>query len=382
MRPHLAILLLAALSAPPALAGEVVIDPFMQSVETPRLRLTFDFDRPDLVRSLYWKDWSATRDLAGENGNGLEFWGQTFRGVAGKGYIVNNLLESHTWQVQTSFGAGAAVRITSRSTNLPSVTTTYFFLADQPWFVVERTVHFSEVPDTAACQLYVPRVAFVNSYRALRWRDVSGAYVQRGYCAGGCTSPSWDGRWIEHISTTNTDSFSVAQIYPDTLPPGTLLARGSGPESYAGWACPIVPATLHDHDLTTRVMIAFSRAAGDTARLDSLWALFNDHDGWTLDVPSGPAPPPVLVLAVTPNPAAGPTRFAWTLPARSRMRLEVLDAAGRRVATPFDGEREAGANSIAWDGRDDGGRRLPPGVYLARLVTPSGAATARVARVR
>lgn len=381
MRPHLAFLLLAALSAPPATAGEVVVDPFMRTVETSRFRMTFDYDRPELVRSLYFKDWNPTRDLAGENGPGLEFWGQSLREVSTTGFVVNNQLEDQSWEVLTDFGAGAALRVWSQSLDQPPVTTLYRFLADQPWFVVERTVHFSQRPDSAACQLYAPRVSFVNSYRALRWRDVSGAYVQRGYCPGGCETPSWDGRWLEHISIAPTDSFSVAQVYPDSTPPGTPIVRGSGPESYSGWVAPLVPAGWKDTDLTTRILVAFSTTPGDTAVLDSLWTLFNDHDGWTLAV-APPAPPARLALAASPNPAAGAVRLAWTMAAPGRARLEVLDAAGRRVALPLDAALPAGPASLAWDGRDDAGRETPPGVYLARLATPAGVATRRIARVR
>ncbi len=382
MRPHLAILLLAALSAPPAFAGVVVVDPSMQSVTTSRLKVTFDSDRPEVVRNLLWKDWNPTRDLAGENGVVSEFWGQSFRGVAGTGFIVNSAIESHTWEVLDSSAASARIRISSLSAGQPSVTTTYLFVADQPWYVVERTVHFGEAPDTASCQLYAPRVNFVASYHALRWRDVSGACVQRGYCAGGCTDPSWDGRWVEHISITNTDSFAVAQIYPDSTPPGTILVRGSGPESYAGWVSPLVPAGLKDGDLTTRMMVAFTTAPADTNALDSLWTVFNGRGAWTLGAPPPEPRGPRIALAASPNPAAGPTRFSWTLPGRGRARLEVLDLAGRRVVTPLDSERGPGAGGLVWDGRGDDGRRVPPGIYLARLVTPRAVATARIVRLR
>jgi hypothetical protein len=379
MRPLLALLALSFL-APPALGGVVQVDPFTQVVETSRFRLLFDFDRPEYLRSLVYKDFHPLRDIAGDEGQAREFWGQTLRGVNQPGFVQNASLESHAWEVVDDFGLGASVRVTSTSAGQPPVTTLYTFLADQPWFVVERTVHFSAVPDSAACQLYAARVDFVNPYRALRWRDVSGAYVQRGYCYAGCETPSWDGRWLEHVNTSNTGGFSVAQIYPATVPPGTRIVRGFGPESYSGWVARQYPAGLRTEDLTERVMVAFSTVAGDTTALDSLWTLFNSG-AWTLDAPAPPLPAR-LRLAASPNPAAGPTRFAWTLPAAARVRLEVLDVAGRRVALPVAAELPAGEHAFAWDGRGSDGRRVAAGVYLARLVTPGGVATARVARVR
>lgn len=381
MRPLLATLLLAALSAPPATAGEVTVDPFLQTVETSRLELAFDFDRPEFLRTVVFKDYHPFRDIAGEDGRGREFWGQTRRGVDSTGFVLNDQLESHQWEVLESFGPGARVRIWSQSPDQPPVTTTYVFHADQPWFVVERTIHFSQRPDSAAYQAYAARVSFLNSYRALRWRDVTGAYLQRGYCFGGCETPSWDGRWLEHISLSNDGSFGVALIYPDSMPPGTTIVRGSGAESLAGWVAPLAAAGAHDADVTTRLMVAFSTTPGDTAALDSLWTLFNDHGAWTLDAPR-PAPPSGPRLAVSPNPAAGPARIAWTMTASARATLEVLDLGGRRVATLFDGEAAAGEHARAWSGRDGHGRAMSPGVYLARLVTPGAVSTTRLVRLR
>lgn len=50
------------------------------------------------------------------------------------------------------------------------------------------------------------------------------------------------------------------------------------------------------------------------------------------------------------------------------VRLEILDLRGRVVATVLDGLRSRGRRHTAtWDGTDRAGRRLPSGVYLARL---------------
>ncbi|HEY6507972.1 MAG TPA: hypothetical protein VIY56_08150, partial [Vicinamibacterales bacterium] len=288
MRYPLAILLLAALSAPPAHAGVVTVDAPSQTVESSRLRMIFDFGRPEFLRNLFFKDWSPLLDIAGEDGYAYEFWGQSLRDVNSLGYVDNTQLESHTWEVLQASGPVARIRVQSESTGQPPVTTTYTFVADQPWFMVERKVHFSQLPDSAASQYYSPRVAFLNSYRALRWRDVTGKFVQKGYCYNGCLTPSWDGRWVEHVSLANQDSLSIAQIYPNTMPPGTILVRGSGPESLAGWVSPLAPAGLRNGDVTTRLMVAFSTLASDTTALDSLWALYNAGGPWMVDVPVTP----------------------------------------------------------------------------------------------
>ena len=48
--------------------------------------------------------------------------------------------------------------------------------------------------------------------------------------------------------------------------------------------------------------------------------------------------------------------------------VEILDLSGRRVRTLFSDLASSGSFTWAWDGRDDGGRTVPPGIYLARVV--------------
>jgi flagellar hook capping protein FlgD len=69
-----------------------------------------------------------------------------------------------------------------------------------------------------------------------------------------------------------------------------------------------------------------------------------------------------------PNPAAGPLRLAFVLPAPGHARLEVRDAAGRLVATPLAGDCASGRHETVWDARDLHGRPLAAGVYYHRLV--------------
>ncbi len=47
--------------------------------------------------------------------------------------------------------------------------------------------------------------------------------------------------------------------------------------------------------------------------------------------------------------------------------VELYDLAGVRVRLLAEGTARSGSLSVAWDGRDDQGRRVTPGLYLARL---------------
>ncbi len=83
-----------------------------------------------------------------------------------------------------------------------------------------------------------------------------------------------------------------------------------------------------------------------------------------------------------PNPFSLDTRLSFELPRAGRVRLTLLDAAGRRVATLAEGWREAGPHGVRWDGRDAGGRIMPTGVYLAVLEAGGERLSRKIAHVR
>jgi hypothetical protein len=74
-----------------------------------------------------------------------------------------------------------------------------------------------------------------------------------------------------------------------------------------------------------------------------------------------------LVLQASPNPMGRQALLGFSLPRAGRMRLAIHDVAGRELRRLHDGYAAAGLNGVAWDGRDDHGERVRPGVYLARL---------------
>jgi subtilisin family serine protease len=73
------------------------------------------------------------------------------------------------------------------------------------------------------------------------------------------------------------------------------------------------------------------------------------------------------LAAPWPNPAPGACTFAFRLAAEGATRLALFDCAGRRVRELARGTMTAGPHIARWDGRDDRGRALPGGLYLARL---------------
>jgi hypothetical protein len=93
-------------------------------------------------------------------------------------------------------------------------------------------------------------------------------------------------------------------------------------------------------------------------------------------VESGPAPTGISLEPCRPNPAVGWTELSFSVARHSRARLDVVDVAGRRVATLLDRSVEPGRHELKWDRRDRGGESVGAGVYLCRLAidgAPAGA---------
>jgi len=70
----------------------------------------------------------------------------------------------------------------------------------------------------------------------------------------------------------------------------------------------------------------------------------------------------------SPNPSSGGAAFAIALPRSTAVRLDVLDVAGRTVASIHDGPLTAGEHAFRWNGRDRAGRLVPSGHYFVRML--------------
>jgi photosystem II stability/assembly factor-like uncharacterized protein len=101
---------------------------------------------------------------------------------------------------------------------------------------------------------------------------------------------------------------------------------------------------------------------------------------------------PVLATEVAGVPAGRQTLAVWPSPLQSgplhvsyvltqpvdHVRLEIFNAAGRRVRAWESGSAVAGANALTWDGSDTSGLRVAAGLYFLRLESEEGTRTARV----
>jgi hypothetical protein len=82
-----------------------------------------------------------------------------------------------------------------------------------------------------------------------------------------------------------------------------------------------------------------------------------------------------LHLINSPNPFTGVTTFSFPVQASGPAALTVCDQANVLIRTLVGRPLPAGYHRVVWDGRNDAGRRLPPGVYIARLELGEGPST-------
>jgi len=104
---------------------------------------------------------------------------------------------------------------------------------------------------------------------------------------------------------------------------------------------------------------------------------FNTYGAWTLtgelichstDVedPGGVAMT-LGIASIAPNPFSREATVRFTLPTRAPTTLRIVDLQGRMVRSLLDTTLDPGPHTAVWDGLDDNGRPVEPGVYFAKL---------------
>jgi WD40 repeat protein len=103
--------------------------------------------------------------------------------------------------------------------------------------------------------------------------------------------------------------------------------------------------------------------------------------------PAGAPPLKLAFLGAAPNPFYGLTRLRIAVPGGEgtgpfRVRLRIVDVAGRVVADLWDGPLVQGPHEVPWDGRTGRGGEAPSGTYFVRLERGTEIEGGRIVRVR
>ena len=178
------------------------------------------------------------------------------------------------------------------------------------------------------------------------------------------THLSWDPQVVEPVSMTPADWVQDQGAIVLTPGPGTVdLAKlgvsGAGLMGTGGIAT-----------VTFRVI-----ASGDPRiRIESIDA--RDASNRSVPVtgsertpPTNPIPTVTALAMAAPNPFSTTSVLAFTLAHSSPVDLSVYALDGRRVRTLVHETREPGEYRLVWDGRDDQGGQVRPGLYYVRFAT-------------
>jgi hypothetical protein len=126
----------------------------------------------------------------------------------------------------------------------------------------------------------------------------------------------------------------------------------------------------------------------------SPWPLRN-HDAFRTNAFAGltvvdagdPNAPPaaggVAFATAQPNPTRGAVMFSHSRPLVGAYEAVIYDVRGRRVREVARGEAPAMGEALrwVWDGRDEGGVVVPPGIYFYRVADRAGAMRQKVVRL-
>jgi hypothetical protein len=84
----------------------------------------------------------------------------------------------------------------------------------------------------------------------------------------------------------------------------------------------------------------------------------------------------------SPNPFTVSTSICFDIPKRSHVMVDVIDVSGRVVRTLVEETRSADRHYVTWDGRDDVGTDMGPGIYFLRMKAGEFEATRKMMLLR
>jgi len=169
----------------------------------------------------------------------------------------------------------------------------------------------------------------------------------------------WEG--FEEVAPGNWHGYWVVMSNTDwTVGPGELFAWTI--TGINAGTCPVTTGDLRLWGPDGENLIADVSLAATTVIVDDSSRV--PDDGSTH-----------LAFDCYPNPFNPHTELRFIVPGSGKVRIDVFDLRGNRVATAFDGWVEQGSLTVPWDASDDGGRSLASGVYLFRLTGPGAIST-------
>ncbi len=202
------------------------------------------------------------------------------------------------------------------------------------------------------------------------WEDASGPYCIEDYC-----SPKFDGYFDMQQDVTAAYRNIGNELDALIVPCGEAWAAAlSVDPELPLWAFDGYHPSLEGSYLTACTF--YAHIFGESpygveffGGLDLQTALFYQQIAWLVTSSQDQAPEVAVNLQPAyPNPFNPGTTIRFELGEMARVQLDIFDNRGRRVRELYTGTIFAGGeHHTYWNGKDDSGRTLPSGIYLAKL---------------
>jgi hypothetical protein len=207
----------------------------------------------------------------------------------------------------------------------------------------------------------------------------TGTVAERYLYLGNEETSNWCG-WFDQGDTVVTDWVECASgAYLEGLikldqyygaPPGAVhLAMGVYESADGGALVRQVPDGNADENLDAD---EYAYYVMDVAGITEPGEIID-----VIEIISKPA-----VMPARPNPFSGTTQLGFALPRPQPVSLEIYDLLGRKVVTLAEGTRGPGRYWLNWDGIDQGGRQIAPGIYLLEFETAGLRQTHKIVVIR
>lgn len=174
---------------------------------------------------------------------------------------------------------------------------------------------------------------------------------------------------------------SAVWPHPDIEDPVEVSLNGLPPGEPVIGTLDAVPGNP-DQEIT--VLVSFPNGYDPEAPYEIVFEGDTDNDGTfevlgstfvtstydeneTVGAPLPPRFEDSVRLSLAPNPFLGSSAVEFVLSRAADASLGVYDISGRLVRTLQRGTLAAGPHRFEWNGRDDGGRRAPAGIYFVRF---------------
>ncbi len=194
------------------------------------------------------------------------------------------------------------------------------------------------------------------------------------------TNSTPDVVYLNSVSSDLTESFATPDLFNEfvAVAPESLLSGES-------WEGPLVRLTIApDAPIASKHRVTVSFSGGDHPYDDQSLATFT----FALNDPAAVAGVPIGLdplagaLKALPNPTRGSADISFVLVAPGHVDIQVYDVLGTAVRTLARGLKSVGPQSVSWNGRNDRGDRVDPGVYFVKLMSGDRVRSTKVVRIK